>query len=173
VKKIVATVLLCCLILALTGHYFIFCIHLSKIKAEMKKELQHSWSGKTTVFIFEKKEIGKIEWEDEHEFRLKGEMYDVVDKYYKNDKLIVRCIQDKKEKELLEAYQKLTHKNTESPGQSSLLKLISTHFIATVIDALHKPQKEIKTVFFYFTSPLQKIVLSVLEQPPAFACLLF
>ena len=139
----------------------------------MKKELQHSWSGKTTVFIFEKKEIGNIEWEDEHEFRLKGEMYDVVDKYYKNDKLIVRCIQDKKEKELLEAYQKLTHKSTDSPGQISLLKLINTHFIANVINTPQKPQKQIKAVFFSFTSRLQKIVLSVLEQPPAFTCLLF
>jgi len=167
VKKTTAIVLSCCLFFTVIGHYVIFCIQLTEIKTAMRRELQHAWKDKAIVFVFAKEEIEKLDWEDGHEFRLNNEMYDVISLHEENGKVVIRCIADKKEKALIEAYQKIHRKSTESPGQTSLLKLLSSQFINVDSYFLKKPVKLIEAIFFSYSSALKDCFRKVAELPPA------
>ena len=71
------------------------------------------------------------EWEEEHEFRYKGKMYDVIDQRIEDGQLIVRCISDEKETELIKKYEEILEKQFGGRAKKrsvSLLKLICTPF---------------------------------------------
>lgn len=71
------------------------------------------------------------EWEEEDEFSLHGKMYDVIDKKIENGKLVVRCIADEKETELIKKFQQVLEKqfgNRAKKRSASLLKIITTPF---------------------------------------------
>ena len=53
-----------------------------------------------TFLINDKTRLSKLEWGDD-EFSYDGKMYDVIEKKAEGDKLIIHCINDKKETELL------------------------------------------------------------------------
>jgi hypothetical protein len=77
----------------------------SGIKAEMKRIIHSNLSKEEQeVFRFsinDKPSLAKLEWENDHEFRLDGKMYDVIERKMENGNLIIRCISDEKETALL------------------------------------------------------------------------
>lgn len=48
-------------------------------------------------FAFNMYEYESLHWEHDSEFTLKGEMYDVIKKEFRNDSVFMQCIHDKKE----------------------------------------------------------------------------
>ncbi len=57
----------------------------------------------------------QIYWEDEgKEFLFKGQMYDVVKTKIINGKVVLYCLNDKKEKELIDNYNLITKHNSSS-----------------------------------------------------------
>lgn len=102
----------------------------------------------------------KPEWEDEHEFRLHGKMYDVIEKKEVDGKLVVRCISDDKETTLMAKYEDLLEKQLGKNSKertASLIKLLtspytipSSFFQTAFVDPIRKlsphRQPEIATV---------------------------
>jgi hypothetical protein len=83
------------------------------------------------LLIFNKEDIekGKIDfrWIHSREFKYNGDMYDIVEKKETDDKLIVYCINDTKEKKLEEEFEKRVHKNsTENKNLPTILKFSSS-----------------------------------------------
>ncbi len=71
------------------------------------------------------------EWEDENEFRFQGKMYDVIGKKEVNGKLIVRCISDDKETELINKYEDLLDKQMGKGSKqrtAALIKLFTSPY---------------------------------------------
>lgn len=138
----------------------------------MKQRLLHAPPNDVLVLTFDRNERAGIEWEEEQEFRYKGEMYDVIEQRYEGDQLIIRCLPDKKEKALLEAYQNMAQKNTSSPGQASLIKLLTTQFLASAHLLLIQLQKEVGVEFFRYSAPLPTMVARVVKHPPRCCCII-
>jgi hypothetical protein len=128
VKKFAAIILTCCLLFTLLGYHFIYRIRLAGIKSEMRAKLRAPGSCEVVTISFNNEEKLKLHWEDDKEIRFENEMYDVIDTSTAGQQFIIRCIPDKKEKELLVAYQKL-HDDSPSPINTRLVKLMATYFM--------------------------------------------
>ena len=85
------------------------------------------------IFPLDKDLIAGVEWEGENEFRLNGEMYDVVEKRMEDNKMIIRCISDRKETQLIKDYEKTSKddfNNFPSRHKSvQLLKLVCSLYV--------------------------------------------
>lgn len=68
--------------------------------------------------------LEKMEWKDEHEFRLDGEMYDIVSTGISDGQLVYQCINDKQEQKLFSQLDQLVKRQLEQEsGKYSLGKL--------------------------------------------------
>jgi hypothetical protein len=166
VKKIAAVILLACLFFTVVGYHFVFRLQLGEIKAGMKERLRNYADDNVVEFSFSPGDARKINWEEEHEFRFNNEMYDVIEKHQQGHQLIIRCIPDKKEKALLEAYQKIAPDNSGSFTKTSLIKLITAPFLPSQNITIVKLQKTEQPVFFNYSFYLPRIQYSVPERPP-------
>ena len=54
----------------------------------------------------------RLNWKDENEFEFEGKMYDIVKTEMNNDEVIVYCIWDKRENELISIYEKHCRNNS-------------------------------------------------------------
>lgn len=165
-QKLIAIVLLGCLLMTTVGYHLVFRVQLHHLKAEMKRNLRNARNRKElTELSFDADQLQQLAWEDEQEFNWKGEWYDVVEKKMVNGRLHVLCIADKKEKKLLENYQENTDKHHKG-GLASLVKLIMTSFICTAVDVLYRPQKELTLVFEQFSSRTLFRPTTLFKEPP-------
>ena len=84
------------------------------------------------IFPLDKDLIACVEWEGENEFRLNGEMYDVIEKKVQGDKLIICCISDIKETGLLKNYEKMNKEGNSKSKSALLLKLIGSSYLSEI-----------------------------------------
>jgi len=132
-KKTIATSLIFCLFLNVTGYYIIFCLRQAAIKAEMKKKLCLQINTEAeTVLVFplnDKNAVNRLKWEGNDEISVDGQMYDVTEKKISNNKLVIRCISDKKETALIKKYEKMNDENNSKNRSALLLKLINVAYV--------------------------------------------
>ena len=132
-KKIIATSLIFCLLLNVTGSYIIFRVQQAAIKAEMKTMLSLQINTEAeTVLIFplgDKKATNRLTWEGNDEVNVDGQMYDVIEKKIWNNKLVIRCISDKKETTLISKYERMTDENNSKNKSALLLKLVNVPYV--------------------------------------------
>jgi hypothetical protein len=96
-------------------------------KREMKQQLRRRLSDDDLEMISYIEHEKEIEWEEEgKEFRLYGEMYDIVKTTTTKGKLVLYCINDKKENALIQKYlDHLKQKSTsDKKSRSSSAKLL-------------------------------------------------
>lgn len=134
-KKIVAILLLGCLGLNLTGYHVVFHFRKAGLRMAMKRMMRRQVRSRDeVVFSFsltEQNRHNKPEWEDENEFRLHGKMYDVIGKKVENGKLVVRCISDDKETELINKYEDVLDKQLGKSSKhrtAALIKLFTSPY---------------------------------------------
>lgn len=117
----------------ITGYHFFFHIRQWQIKAAVQKKLRQDINSQNTelfVFSLTKQEgVAGPEWEGDDEFRLNGEMFDVIEKRIENGKMFVRCISDKKETALLKDYERINKEGNSKRKSESLLKLMVSSFL--------------------------------------------
>lgn len=99
----------------------------------MKKSIRLQTNSEAeTDFVFsvnDKLSIEKLDWEDDDEFNLNGEMYDVIEKKVEGSKLIIRCLADKKETALLNKLDDHWKENDKSNKiANELFQLLQTLF---------------------------------------------
>ena len=114
-KKVVALSLLTILFTSQVGYYFIYTIHQYIIKEEVEREmLKKIPESSLEVFIAE--QYGdRIEWrEEDKEFSIDGVLYDVARIKRSGGKTFLYCINDKKEKQLLDNLVKAVNKNHDN-----------------------------------------------------------
>ena len=135
-RKLFAIFLLASLTFYITGYHFYFYLRQWQIKTAVKKQLRydaiHENSEQFVFSLTEKKGEAKPEWEGDDEFRLNGEMYDVLEKRIENGKIFVRCISDKKETELIKKYEDISKNDfggSSKTGTILLLKLIHNFYV--------------------------------------------
>lgn len=119
--------------------------------------------------LLDKVSITELQWENSHEFWYRGELFDLIEQKTENDQLVVRCINDKNESNLVKLQEKISKENQDdasSKGKSALLlKLIQSAFIVTdapmICDLSSKPHFFPYKALYTFPSHLD-----VLTPPP-------
>lgn len=104
-----------------TGWYVMYLVSARQLKQEVKAYI-HSHPGVADVAFTFGLDKGKVtdhsfHWEENgKEFSFKGSMYDVVSMKKEKDKLVIKCIDDKKEKELKALMAKMNRKHKSRSG---------------------------------------------------------
>jgi hypothetical protein len=148
----------------LLGYYLVFNFQLAAVKSEMRTFLKTQKNHKDVVrFSLNEKEAHQLYWENESEFRYKGEMYDIIETTRTNDHLVVRCVADSKETALINEYQK---NNKRDHSDSLAVQLITIQFVVPSGFSITPPQKTIVNHFCRHSSALYKCVSAIFIPPP-------
>jgi len=125
-KKGLASSLLAILFISQVGYYFIYTIHQHIIKEEIERELLAHIPESSLEVIIAEQVADKIVWEEKNkEFSLDGILYDVARIETKEGKTFFYCINDKKEKQLLDSLVKAVNKNHDNKqGRNNIKSLI-------------------------------------------------
>jgi len=122
-KKAIAASLLAILFTSQVGYYFIYTVHQHIIKEQIEKELLANIPESSLEIINAEQYADKIEWaEKEKEFSLGGVLYDVVRIKKSDGKTFLYCINDKREKQLLENLAKAVNANHSSKQEKNNIK---------------------------------------------------
>jgi hypothetical protein len=121
-----------------------------------------------TVLVFslnDKYAMRRLKWEGNDEFNFDGQMYDVIEKKIGNDKLIIRCISDRKETALIKKYEKMNDENNSKNKSALLLKLINVSYLPAKNIELFISDKPIPSLYFQ-SDIIPSGVRDVLTPPP-------
>lgn len=119
-----------------------------------------------SLSLTDKKQLLKIQWESENEFRFEGVMYDVITKKIDGSKLIIQCINDKNETALLNKLSE-NWKQNDGSGKiaTQLFQLLQTLFHEdNSKDILQKQPANYFSLFLANKLPLQ--LKKILTPPP-------
>ena len=115
------------------GYYFVYTIQQHIIKEEIERELLTQIPDSSLDVVVEEDHSGKLEWEEEgKEFSLNGDMYDVARIEIKDGKTYLYCINDKKEKEILNNLVKAVNHDSKKERNNVKPVLTDMIIIATV-----------------------------------------
>lgn len=132
VKKPFVILLLVSFTVQITGYHLFFHYRQSDIKRAARQKLRQGIDpALTDVFRFplgNNDPVNGPDWVEENEFFYKGEMYDVIDQRVEGGHLVVRCLSDTREKDLIGHYKELVKKDFGEKAKkraSLFVKLIS------------------------------------------------
>lgn len=117
-----------------------FRIQQFEVRKEIKKKIKNNVpENELTLLSFHpsSKEYSEIEWIKPHEFRYKGQLFDIVRQSTGNNGTIhYKCINDKQEEILFENLEEWVQKNIESdnnsdPSSKNILKLFSLLYFSS------------------------------------------
>jgi len=122
-KKALAASLLAILFTSQVGYYFIYTVHQYIIKEEMEREML-TLIPESSLEVFVAEEFGdKIVWEEENkEFSIEGVLYDVARIKKADGKTFLYCINDNKEKQLLDSLAKAANANHGNKQEKNNIK---------------------------------------------------
>jgi hypothetical protein len=103
VKKSVAILFLSLYVYNLAGYYVVFKSLQYQVRNEIKLRIKESVPhGELFLIAIKKGEEESLHWLDDHEFRYRGSMYDIVRQYSRNDTVFYSCVNDTQEEFLFE-----------------------------------------------------------------------
>jgi hypothetical protein len=134
VKKVIPILLTCLILLNSIGYIFIYIERLANNKLEIRAIIKSNrdLSILSTLKFTRKQFNHELNWKEENEFEYNGEMYDVASIEFSDDDVIIYCIRDEVEEQLISSYEKVFGGNLEKdkftpPPHTSLFNL---HLIA-------------------------------------------
>lgn len=114
-KKLSLIVIIFILAYSQVGYYFVLRHSQSAQKEVIKENILSQLKDEELKIISLSDDQQKIYWEEDgKEFYLNGELYDVLKRKIVNGKVILYCINDKKEKALIDNYNLITKHNSSS-----------------------------------------------------------
>jgi hypothetical protein len=167
VKKISAFILMICLFFTVMGYHFIFRMRISEAKKEMKARLLAQDSPELIQFDLTPEKVSSLEWEDEKEFLLNGQMFDVVEMNSLQGVVILKCIPDHKETALIEQYLKTNQGNSTEKGPwLALLEMAGAQFLSPTIVYPLPSELCINKTFCNFSENIFSTAFPILTPPP-------
>jgi hypothetical protein len=165
VKKAMAAILLILLFVAQVGYYFIYTTQQYFIKEELEQRMLGKIPRSSVDLITAEQVADKIVWKEKgKEFSLDGVMYDVMRVEKKHGKTLIYCINDTKEKRLLDQLVNAVNGN-HNPNERNTVKSPLTELFCVNNDEAPIFVSEPSTYIEYnevVVSSLEEIVI----QPP-------
>jgi hypothetical protein len=121
-KKLLTYIVLILFIYNLAGYYIVYKGWQKGIRQQIKYQIGHGLKlSEIEVLAFSKADLQTktiiLEWENDDEFRYNNYMYDVVSSKETNDSIVLLCINDHKEKKLLDQFE--AYVNQQQDNSSS------------------------------------------------------
>ena len=114
-RKSIAILLLILFAYNIFGFYYCFIYKQNKIRSEIKTQIKNNVPQEQLIILtFTKKQVKKLAFQDENEFRLNGKMYDIVKTTIKNNIITYFCINDVQEEELFESLNEQVSNNLDN-----------------------------------------------------------
>jgi hypothetical protein len=135
-KKLLPLTLMVFFIISLLGYYPVFLFMKHEARHEMKRLIKAGLpEDKLTRFVFDTQTYNELDWVENGEFRLNGEMFDVVSQVPDEfGNTVIYCINDKKETAIFsrldEAVNGFLGKSQTAKGRPDVLKILSIYFLA-------------------------------------------
>lgn len=168
-KRAIASSLLVLFLFNSCGYYLLFLVLKHDIKLEMTGILSRGEGEQVTLRIH--KDDARLVWVDKNEFDYHGKRYDVAKIQEKDDYLIIECIEDTLETDLiagLERYLKKQHSHdskTKTKTKQVLKKITSLY--VTLRHAEVAPDKHAETnQYCLVRNRFQRVYLPVSVPPP-------
>lgn len=166
-KKLSLILIIAVLAYSQVGYYFVMRHQQHEKKESIKEKIFVQLKDEVLDAISLPENQQKISWEEEgKEFSLNGEMYDVVKTKIINGKVVLFCINDKKERALIDNYNLLTKQNSspDKKGKNTVDNSINLFVYSEEANVQH-PQISC-TQFSSFTSPLAINIADKVSPPP-------
>jgi hypothetical protein len=165
-KKIVAISLLLVIFINQLGYYFLHSLQQYQVRKEIKHALLANIPESELEVISSN---NQLDWEEDgKEFYYQGRMYDVVSMKVLHGKTFYYCINDTKEKQLLDHLVKVVKSSREDSKRTS-----GKNVIKYMVTDSELPNNEIPVVYFIskpqfasFTAQLSSSYYEVIPQPP-------
>ena len=141
-------------------------LQLLEAKAEMKEKIAHISDYKTvTRLLLDTEAVKSINWDNENEFSLFGNQFDIIEKHWENDKLVINCFSDSKETLLINEYfnKCKTREGSDTTPSITLLKLINTQFIVSnpiLLVGVKGPMQSLRSSYLFSLPSTYKIILT-------------
>ena len=118
-QKIITICLLVLLAYCQLGHSFVMQLAQRQHKLDMKQKALSRLEDADLFQVDLAANAATVHWEeDNREFSINGEMFDVVRIKWRQGKRIAFCINDKKEEQLVRDYKLDTKRNTDDPKKA-------------------------------------------------------
>jgi hypothetical protein len=123
-KKVSAIALLAILVFNLVGVFFVFKIQQYHARKEMKQLIKQGLPESSLIAISFSYNETNFEWKDEHEFRYKGIMYDIVKQTSDGSTITYFCVNDEQESALFAHLDEELQKNESGKKTNNCIKLL-------------------------------------------------
>ena len=172
VRKSFTLFLLLIFLVQVMGCYFAFRLRQIELKNEVHSYLKtHTNDNHLTHFQL-KLQNGVVdeqfEWENENEFQHEGKMYDVIERTITGNIMVMHCLEDKKETELLKVFEQ-TEKNQSQQGKNrtaSLQQILGSLYLPIHITLITPIEKTAECDFSIHTSSPIERAADILTPPP-------
>lgn len=158
-KKSIAISLFAIMLYNIAGYYAVYNVLNIQVKKHVWK-LQKGQIPDADLLAFSPdiSADADFEWVKEHEFRYRGNLYDIIRKTDTTDGAVWYCIQDEREQEMLTHLKQQVHQNNGHPSKNAklLIKSIVKDYIVEMPYSVHdSPIKIIHSSYFIclFLSP--------------------
>jgi hypothetical protein len=163
VKRLASIVFLLILLLNLVGAYVYFGVRMVQIRKEMRAELREKDDSELEKIVLSIKEYKKALVEDD-EMELNYKMYDIARTEIKGDTIIVYCLHDENEDNLLVLLDSIltNSSNDKKPVPSSLLGFVNLISIPVQLDntAVEISKENHQTAYLFSLSSSSKLILA-------------
>ena len=155
------------------GYYLAFRLRQVELKKEVRAYLKSHTNDEHLTHFEVQLQDGtftdeRFAWENETEFEYAGKMYDVIEKIITGNSMVMHCLEDQKETELLKAFASMQNRETQHGKNrtASLLQIISTVYLPIQITCIPPPPIASTYNFKSYTSTLVERAADILTPPP-------
>ncbi|NPD45594.1 MULTISPECIES: hypothetical protein [unclassified Lentimicrobium] len=172
-KKAFSILFLFVFLYNLVGYYIVFNMVQFQVKDEVKYLIKHFVPQEELVLIsIENSKSYLLAWtKPNKEFRYQGQMFDIVEKQIKDNKIIYSCIHDFKESKLFENLDihiknYISHHPEQQNKTKNLLNIMAKLFFFQRNTLLLESHSRIKKINTIYIQNYQSIVLDLQYPPP-------
>jgi len=175
-KKILSIVFIGLFLLNSCGYYFIFSYNQGALRDEMRNLIHAGYfrDHYEQLVIANPSSDPEFKWAEKGEFRYNGKLYDLISLEVKGNTIILNCINDKKEDELISRHDQFQHLLTgiNSPERAKNTRALQTLVIKQALlrsFLFQPPTSSLHVVFYKPFHDFKSITISPNYPPPRFS----
>lgn len=166
-KKYLNIFLLITIFLNTSGYVLIY----KKQQYDIKKEMFRKISTIIDLRLLTKLKLSKTslpEWKDENEIKFNGSLYDIVKKEDKGSYVILYCINDQKEENVLKNFSKHFDDQNKNSSSKRTIAVFSFNAVVNFIYTLHKESVFSENIIAN-KDCYKSIIKNITSPPPKFS----
>lgn len=175
-KKILSIVFIGLFLLNSCGYYFIFSYNQGTLRDEMRNLIHAGYfrDHYEQLLITNPSSDPDFKWAEKGEFRYHGKLYDLVSEEVRGNSIILNCINDKKEEELVSRHDQFQHllSGINSPERTKNTRALQSLVIKQALlrnFSFQPPTPSLLVIFYDPIQDMKSITISPTYPPPRFS----